>query len=47
MGDIYYMSPVREVLERMAAHIEAALKELEQLRSEHPGLTERTDSEVK
>jgi hypothetical protein len=53
MGNIYYMSPVQEVLERMTAHIETAMKELDKLRadhhaitSQHPSLTERTDEEA-
>jgi hypothetical protein len=46
MNNIYYISPTQEILNRMERHVEELLKELELLRAEHPGLTERTDEEA-
>jgi hypothetical protein len=53
MGNIYYMSPTREILLRMEIQLEECLKDLELLRLEsaamtaqHPSLTERTDEEA-
>jgi hypothetical protein len=46
MGNIYYMSPTQEILNRMETHLEELLKALELLKAEHPGLTERTDEEA-
>jgi hypothetical protein len=46
MGNIYYMTPSQQIIDRMERHLEALLMELEALRAEHPGLTERTDEEA-
>jgi hypothetical protein len=45
-NNIYYLSPTHDILDRMERTLEAMLKELELLRAEHPGLTERTDEEA-
>jgi hypothetical protein len=46
MNNIHYMSPTQEIIDRMERHLEQLLMELEALRAEHPGLTERTDEEA-
>jgi hypothetical protein len=46
MGNIHYMMPTQEILDRMERHLGELLKELELLKAEHPGLTEKVDEEA-
>jgi hypothetical protein len=45
-NNIYYISPSQQIIDRMERHLGELLKELELLKAEHPGLTERTDEEA-